>query len=492
MSRVSSSPGLLSPQFRKISFAIYTGVALVAFEGTAVAAALPQLAADLGRIDLLPWIVTSFLFASGLVTIVAGPLVDALGSRRVFVLATATFAIAGFGAGLANSIFVLIVLRLIQGAASGALIASSIAAVNLAYPSSLTPRAFAANSTIWGLMGAAAPALAALLLNVASWRWIFFINLPLGMLCVFAGRDTLPERQEGAESPSIDWVGAVLAGIITLATIAAVDDLGVRSIILLGVVVAAGAMFVTHARRIERPVLRLEHIIGHPYRSIGLAPTLLITAAFATNLYITLYVSAGRGWSVDTAAWSVLFFIMGWTTGANTSSLLQARMSEVDVMTLGLAVGLVGSALTASFAWTDGSVIGVFAGLSLSGIAIGLSTNAALTLLRAATEARQIGRAGAAHQFLRNQGFTLGSAAGGAILLLVVGRELGSVEPVQQLLAGEEIDAGPAIADAVRRGFGTVTLVSFVVTLLAILPISTLRRRSVNEVAASPTEPATN
>jgi len=475
---VNQEPGLLSPQYRKISFAIYMGVALVAFEGTAVAAALPQLAADLGRIDLLPWIITAYLFASGLSTIVAGPLVDAIGSKRVFVTATAVFAITGFGAGLANSVFVLIVLRLIQGAASGGLFAASLAAVNLAYPASLTPKAFAANATIWGLMGGAAPALAALLLSVASWRWIFFVNLPLGLLCVFSGRDTFPGRQPGAESPSIDWRGAALAGLITFSTIAAVDELGLRSIVLLAVAGVAVVLFTIHARRTERPVLKLEHIAGHPYRSLGATPTLMIAAAFATNIYITLYVSAGRGWSTDASAWAVLFFILGWTTGANLSSVIQARISEVDVMTLGLGSGLLGSTITAGFAWADSSVIGVFGGLFATGVGIGLATNSALTILRSATEPRQIGRAGAAHQFMRNQGFTIGSAAGGAILLLVVGNELGSVEPVQQLLAGEDIETGPAVADAVRYGFGTVTLVSLAVMTLAIVPLLSLRRQT--------------
>ncbi len=476
--RVPSEPGLLSPQYRKISVAIYMGVAVVAFEGTAVAAALPQLAADLGRIDLLPWIVTSYLFASGLSTIIAGPLVDAVGSRRVFVAATILFTVTGFGAGLASNIFVLIVLRLIQGAASGGLFASSIAAVSLAYPTSLTPRAFAANSTIWGLMGATAPALAALLLNVASWRWIFFVNLPLGLTCLVAGRDTFPERQPGAEAPSIDWIGAALAGVVTFCTIAAVDELGVRSIPLLGITALAVGLFVVRARRVERPVLRLEHVAGHPYRSLGLTPSLMIAAAFGTNIYVTLYVSAGRGWSADSAAWAVLFFIMGWTSGANLSSVLQARMTGVDVMTVGLAAGIVGSAATATFGLLDWPVAGVFAGLFAGGAGIGLATNSAWSLLRDCTEPRQIGRAGAAHQFMRNQGFTLGTAGGGAILLLVVGQNLGSVEPVQQLLAGEDIDAGPQIADAVREGFATVAIVGFVVMCLAVFPLWNLRKHT--------------
>lgn len=479
----------MSPQYRRVSVAIYTTVSLVAFEGTSVAAALPELTADLGRIDLLPWVITAYLFAAGVTTIVAGPLVDALGVRRMFVGSAIVFSLTGFSAGLANDIWMMIGIRLVQGGASGVLFASTIAAVNLAYPSSLTGRAFAANSTIWGLLGAAAPALAALLLEIASWRWIFFVNLPLGAIALLAGRTTLPERQEGAEAPSIDWRGAGLAAVFTLSTIAAVDQLGPRSAALAAVAVAAVAAYVAHARRVERPVLRLDHIAGQPYRTIGLVPALMIGGAFASNLYITIYVAAGRGWSTTTAAWSVLFLTIGWTTGANTSSRLLDRSTEIAVMTVGLGTGITGSVVLAGTAIVEGPLAGVFAGLAGMGLGIGLSTNAALTLLRRVTKPQLIGRAGAAHQFLRGQGFTLGSAAGGAVLLFVVGRELGTVEPVQRLLAGDEVAAGSSVAEAVRNGFAVVSVLSMATTAAALAPLLSLRRYT-NSAASADRLPA--
>ncbi len=469
-------PGLLSAEYRKTSTAIYTSIGLVAFEGTSVAAAIPELAGDLGRIELLPWVISGFLFASGIATIVAGPLVDALGARRLFLWSAWIFTITGFVAGFSNDLPVLIGIRLIQGGASGVLLASTIAAVNLAYPAGLTGRAFAANSTVWGILGAAAPAIAAVLLRFASWRWIFFVNLPLGLLAIVAGRNTLPERQEGAEPLSIDWRGAFLAAVFTLASIAAVDQLGWRSVGLAAVALVSVVVYVMHARRIERPVLRLAHVTAQPYRTMALTPALVVGAAFTTNIYITVYVAAGRGYANTTAAWSVLCLTLGWTIGANVSSLALDRTSEPNVMGIGLVISTVGLALSALVTNINATLVLLFVGVVLLGVGVGMNTNASLTMVRNRTEPNQIGRAGAAYQFIRGQGFTLGSAAGGAILLFVVDRQLGSVGPVQKLLAGEEVAAGPEIAAAVRSGFGAVTLASLALITLAYLPMISLMR----------------
>ncbi|MEL6892237.1 MAG: MFS transporter [Actinomycetota bacterium] len=356
---MSDRAGLLSPRHRQLSVAIYTTIALVAFEGTSVAAAIPDIAADLGDVGLVPWIITGYLFTLGLSTVLAGPFVDALGSRALFVWSTVIFAGSGFTAGLVGDVTVLVSVRLVQGAASGFLFAAAIAAVNLGFPESLTGRAFAANATIWGVMGAAAPAIAAVLLDVASWRWIFFINLPLGAIAWFAGRSTMPDRLDDAEPLHVDLLGAAFIGVFTLTTILAVDDLGVRSAAFGVIAVGAVAAYVRHARRADRPLVTLGHIAVQPYASLAIVPSLMLAAAFCINVYVTLYVAGGRSWSTGSAAWSVVFFTVGWTLGANLSSRLLDRATPISVMAFGLAVGVAGTSTAAVGAVADTSLAGL-------------------------------------------------------------------------------------------------------------------------------------
>ncbi|MFK8026309.1 MAG: MFS transporter [Ilumatobacter sp.] len=479
--------GLLSREHRNLSIAIYITIALVAFEGTSVAAALPELAADLGDVGRLPWVITAFLFALGLSTVVAGPLVDAIGSRRLFFWSALAFAITGFLAGLAPTLDVLIAIRLAQGVASGVLFGATLAAVNLGFPPSLIARAFAANSTIWGVVGAAAPAIAAVMLSVSSWRWIFFINLPLGAIALIAGRTAMPERQPGAEPLSVDVRGVAFAAVFTLASIATVDQLGAQSLAFAALAVASVVGYARHARRTERPVIALAHIAEQPFRSIAAVPSLMLTAAFTTNVYVTVYVAAGRDVSNGLAAFSVLFFTIGWTIGANTSSLLMRRTTATSVMSVGLVAGIAGTTVVVVGVGTNTALAVAFGGLLILGVGIGLTTNASLVILRAATPPAQIGRASAANQFARSQGFTLGAASGGAILLFVVDRRLGSVDPIRTLLSGDELDSSvfteTAVAEAVRSGFAAATITSLVVMIAAIPAMRSLHRYRATENA---------
>jgi MFS family permease len=394
----------------------------------------------------------------------------------VFRVAVVVFSLAGFLAGTATSMPAMIGIRLVQGAGSGLVFAAGLAAVGLVFPPGLTGRAFAANSTVWGVMGAAAPAIAAFMLTVASWRWIFFINLPLGAVAMVAGLRALPGPVGGRHKVTTDWLGAGLVATFTLAALVAIDTLALASLAWAGLAVVAAVAFVAHARRASDPIIRPEHLIRQPYSGMALSVTALITAAFGANVYLTLYVSAGRGVGPTGTAWSVFFFIIGWTIGANLSSRLLDRLAESTVMVIGSCCTIPGLAVAAVTVVADGPLAVVLGGLLVAGMGLGLSTNAALTLLRATTPASQIGRAAAAHQFMRSQGFTLGSAMGGAVLLLVVGGRLGSVEPVRRLLAGEAGGVGDTISVAVRSGYSATLVMSSVVAVLAIVPIVTLRR----------------
>src|SRR3970282_3010566 len=110
---------ILSRQFLPAAVAIFTTVAIVAFEGLAVTAALPELTADLGQVRLLPWVITAFLVSSGVMTAIAGSFIDSLGTSTVFRWATIAFGVSSLAAALATSIPVLVAARVLSGASGG-------------------------------------------------------------------------------------------------------------------------------------------------------------------------------------------------------------------------------------------------------------------------------------------------------------------------------------------------------------------------------------
>ncbi len=467
---------ILSPPYRRASIAIYVAVALAAFEGTAVAAVLPQVAGDLGRLDLLPWVVTGYLFAGGVAIVVAGPAIDTLGTRTVFRWSVLTFTVAGTAAGLVESMPAMVAVRLLHGFGGGALGAASVTAVGLVFPLKMVGRAFAANSTVWGVMGVAAPGIAAFMVTTLSWRWVFLVNLPLGILALVAGWSILPGAASGGPGQRrFDLVGTALVACFTFALLVAIDSLDASSAWWILVAATTAGAYAIHAHRASEPVLRPGLLIAQPYGSIGGSIALMLAAAIAINTYVTLYVSVGRGASPNLTAWSVFFFVIGWTAGANLSSRLLDRLAETSVMLTGSLTTLTGLILVTVASAATWPLSMVLAGLFLAGFGVGNATNAGITLLRSVTPDQTMGRANSAHQFLRNLGFTLGSAMGGAVLLLTVSRRLGSIAAVESLLAGEA-NAMPEVAGAVARGYTAIAATSVVVTVAAVVPMLMLRR----------------
>jgi MFS family permease len=194
------------------------------------------------------------------------------------------------------------------------------------------------------------------------------------------------------------------------------------------------------------------------------------------STYIPLYVRAGLERSPGATAWSVLPLTVGWTTGAIISSRMADRHSESWIVLLGFLVTVPSLALAWLVITTTTSLTIAFVVFFTSGLGVGLSTNAGLTLLRAVTDPTQMGRVTSAHLFARNQGFTFGSAIGGAVLLFVVTLQLGDVELVRELIAAAEGGGPPGAAEAVRNGFAVTVAVGAVLAGLGTLAAVRMRR----------------
>lgn len=471
---VPSQSGVLSRQLLPASIALYLTVALAAFEGTAFAAAIPQMAADLGSVSLLPWVITAFLLTSGVATIVTGRLIDSVGVRTMFRISIVLFAGAGTAAAFAPNMPVMIALRSVQGAGAGMVIAVGLAAVSLIYPPHLTGRAFAANSTVWGAMGVMAPAIAAFVLTTFDWRWILLVNLPLGMISLIVGWNVMPARSANSPKTSVDVMGVALAMVFTFSLLMAVDGRNLMSLVWATGAIAAGWLFYIRAGTAERPLVERRFLTGRPFGPLAVANTMIVGGAFAANAFLPVYVRAGRLGSDALAAWSVLFLTVGWTTGANTSSRLLDTRTPLRVVQYGFGATIPGLALTAFAAFSSAPLAFVFASLIPVGLGVGLATNASLTLIQSSASANEMGRATSAYQFFRNQGFAIGSALGGAVLLGVVTFSIGDLELMRAVLAGES-SAG-AVPQAIELGYGWSAAAGGVVAGLGLIPLRRLTR----------------
>lgn len=472
---MSRPKSVLSRPLLPASIAIFATAALSSFQALGISAALPDISTDLGNVALLPWVVTAFMVTSTLATVVAGPFIDSVGVSRMFRIAVLLFTTAGVATAFSPSMEVLIGLRLIQGVGGGILLSTGTSAISLVYPQHLVGRAFAANATVWGVMGVAGPAIAALLLTVLSWQWIFYINLPLGLLALITGWKVLPGPYSSS-GVKFDAKGTALLTLLTVSALFAVNALNWWSLVWVSIGAVMAVAYVRHARKASAPVVRMEHISPQPYRGLALATGLILTGAMSLSTYIPLYVRAGLEGSPALTAWSVLPLTVGWTVGSIIASRLADRSSETWVMVVGCLIALPSLAAAAVSVALNLPVMVSFVIFFTTGVGVGMIMNASLTLLRSSTQPGEVGRVVSANLFVRNQGFTFGAAVGGAVLLLVVTLQLGDPELVRDLIASSAGEGPPGAAEAVQLGFAVATAVGLGIASLGTLAVFRLRR----------------
>ena len=453
---------------------------LAAFDGMAVIAALPSIAADLGDVSLLPWVSTAYLGTSAVAVLIGGPIIDAIGVRRTFRVTGLWFLMASAGAAVAPSMPLLVAVRVVHGFGGGLVMAVVLATVGIAYPASLRRRAFAAVSMVWGVMSFGGPALAGLLLAVGGWRFVFAVQLPLTALALAIGWSTLPGTRRRPTAISTDWVGVALISSVVVLLLAAVGQIGIRWSVSGGsaaLAVAAGAVYWWHAGRVNEPILARTHITRFPLAWVHLTAGLVMIAGLAVENYLPLYVQLTRGRSVEFAAFSITFLSVGWTSGSFIFSRLLSHWRESAVILLGAVLSVPSLAAAGLLVAREGSLTWILGTFVFVGLGVGLVSTASQTLMQAASDESEMGRVNAAHQFVRNLSITLAVALGGAVILSVVEAQVGDVETVRGVLAGEDVTVGAETMAAVGDGLALAHVPSVVMALGCLgVAVSLIRR----------------
>lgn len=470
---------LLGPRYRPVTVSLLSSISLVAYNNLSVTAALPDIGNDLGSVELLPWVVTVELLASAIAVLAIGPIVDSLGVRSVYRVSMLGFIATSVLCAFAPSMLVLVGARVGQGLAAGGVIGTSLSSIGLAFDAEVRPKMYAAISAVWGVLGVAGPAIAALLISVLGWRWIFLVIVPIGVPATLIGWNRLPGRREGTTgAASFDGVGLAM---ITVLTVCLLIGASTPSLLALGYLAVAGvlvAVYLRHTRRVADPVVRLEHLAGRRWRNVHLTSSLAVAGGTGASAFLPVYLTGARGFSRGQAAFSVLFMVIGWSTAAWVASRMLERTTPPQVIvrgSLALTAGSVGATVAAAIELPVGVLLPCFLVL---GSGIGLMTTAGLSLLQSRAETEEMGRASSAHQFLRSLGFAYGAALSGLVLFWVIGARIDDVEAIRQLLGDDGHGAPLSVEarDALQAGYVAALGAMAIVASGTVLSARRLRR----------------
>jgi EmrB/QacA subfamily drug resistance transporter len=357
-----------------------SGIALL--DATVVGIALPTLGRSL-HTDLGPlqWVVTGYTLTLSALLLLGGSLGDRLGRRRIYVIGVAWFAVASALCGLAPNAPVLIATRVLQGVGAALLTPGSLAILQASFVPDDRSRAIGTWSGFSGIASAAGPLVGGYLLAVASWRWIFFINLPLAVVTVVIALRFVPETRDPTTAGHVDYLGAALAFValagVTFGLIQGPTD-GWGSpvvLVMLGVGVLAGAAFVLAELRESHPMLPLGVFRSRQFSAAN-AVTFVVYAALGGSLFLlptTLQVCAGYTPLESGVAILPIPAIMLVLSGRSgrLSGVIGPRL-QMSVGPVGVALGL---ALLTRASGGSGYLVDVFPGVVV--IALGLATTVA-------------------------------------------------------------------------------------------------------------------
>lgn len=464
---------------RSILWGIMLAMLLAALDQTIVATALPSIGQDLGDIEHLPWVVTTYLLTSTAVTPLYGKVADIHGRRIAMMIGVGIFILGSVLCAAAPNMMVLVLARALQGIGGGGLISLGQTILADVVAPRERGRYQAYFAAVFVTSSVAGPVLGGYFAEHLHWSMIFWINLPLGLLAFLMTNHFLKRLPRYERPHKLDLLGALLMIGSTVALLLALSWGGLRypwlSWPILALVlasVALGALFVVRLMTAVEPLLPLA-VIGNPIVAWGTVVACLTMGSFiGLAVYLPIYLQTVVGMSISGSGLGILGLSVGTVSGATFSGRVMVNVVHYRRLPLaGLAIAAIAQLVLAFRAdllpfWQFELL------LVLTGVGVGTVLPVSTVAIQNAVAMHQMGTATAVMNFFRSLGGAIVVAVFGAVLLGIAG-------------TGHEI--GPEMRPAFAQAFGWIfllTAIGIAAALLALLCMEERPLRGSNPEAA--------
>lgn len=469
-----------------VTLTVFIATFMTAIEATIVSTAMPTIAGQLKGGEIMSWVFSIYLLTNAMMTPVYGKLADRIGRKPIFLFGIVVFIIGSSLCGISGSMLQLIIFRAIQGIGAGAIMPVALTIIADIYPIDKRAKVLGLSSAFWGIASVVGPLCGGFIVDTIGWHWIFFVNVPIGIILVFLIMIFLVEPKNEHDKQPIDVAGSLSLMMFLLAllygfqTLSEGTGFGLASVLSFGIAIGFCLLFVFIEKRAKDPVISLDLFKNKTFMIVNIIAALVSGFLMGIDVYIPMWMQGVLGLKAALGGMALAPLSFTWIIGSLLAGRLLEKTTTKRALTIGLVIIIIGGLMLANAPvstpfWAFCLISG------FTGIGLGITITGSTVKAQSSVSHDNVGVATSFNTLMRTLGQTIMVSIFGVILNnhlnneIAANADLGLTRDMIDQLSNRET-LGKLAADVIEplreilyKGLHSVYFVGVILLVVAIL-----------------------